>query len=473
MNETDAAEDHTSLVPGTHRLIRAVDGKEGPFAGTLVAFDDGVAVCVDVQELREWPGWAFSGSEHVCGVLDIRRRTSGHDALLPWCTQRVEAFLGRRDASDSPLVPGELGTLVASLLRGVRELGAHADVLGDWWLTGEGRPLFVHGEGGSARARTAALIERMGRQQTDRATARVLEEAASALHQPRHRADDDRRWEEHLFARAAPRALQLEVFAPERVSDIAPRLIAADVAAYDAESTRRRRPAGDRRSTDKKRERTAAAPADALRALAVNAREHLDRLRERQAMSRRAQPGVVKSQKPKRSRRRSVLVAGALGAAVLIVGLLWPSDGGDAPAEASAEKVQVLADSEGGSDDGETPAASSTITPLPTPSETSSSDAGTALDAVPGLLDAISTCIQDAVENCTMAVAEGARTPADGVASLGSSASTATMVDDYGDVAVIRLTPTTAEIAEQMIVLEHRNDIWRVRDVYDVAHPPD
>src|SRR5690606_35603853 len=114
-------------------------------------------------------------------------------------------------------------TLVASLLRGVREIGdGAADAVGEWWLTGDGRPLFVHGAGGSARARTAGLVERVLDHTSDRATVRVLEEIVSALRERRHHADDDARWESQLFATAAPRALRLDVFAPERAEDVAP-----------------------------------------------------------------------------------------------------------------------------------------------------------------------------------------------------------------------------------------------------------
>ncbi|MDQ0645587.1 hypothetical protein [Microbacterium murale] len=516
MNETDAVVDRASLVPGVHRLIRAIEGNEGPFTGTLVAFDDAVAVCVDVERLSEWAGWAFSDAEHVCGVLDIRRRADGHDALLPWCTQRVEAFLGRRGASQSPPTPGELGTLVASLLRGVRELGADADALGDWWLTADGRPLFVHGEGGSARARTAAIIERMVRQEADRSTVRILEEVVSALRGPRHPADDDRRWEEQLFARAAPRALQLDVFAPERVSDIAPRLVAADKASRDAASGRRRRGPGEnridgvtrddsrrrerrstrsRRSRDEqaqrvdrssrrrmsedqtRRDRPATGAAALLRFLAGGARGGLERLRDRLVVRPVLQRDVGRAEKFKPSRRRAFLVAGALGAAVLIVGLLWPADGGDAPAEASSQKGPSTADSNGGSPHEQVPDVPASPTSSPAPSEPSP-DVGTALDAVPALLDAIHACVTAAAESCGDAIAEGARTPTEGLAILGASGSTSTLVDDYGDVAVIRLTPiatggTELQGTEQMMVLERGNDIWLVRDVYDVAHQPD
>ncbi|WP_426182986.1 hypothetical protein [Microbacterium sp. TWP3-1-2b2] len=487
MNETDAAADRASLVPGVHRLIRAIDGKDGPFSGTLVAFDETVAVCVDAEQLGGWAGWAFSGSEHVCGVLDIRRRADGHDALLPWCTQHVETFLGRRDASDSPLAPGELGTLVASLLRGVRELGPDADVVGDWWLTGDGRPMFVHGEGGSASARTAALIERLARRQADRATVRVLEEASAALRQPRHPVGDDRRWEEHLFARAAPRALQLDVFAPERASDITPRLVAADVSAQESESGRRRRRAGENRTTAlkgtawrsdrdrsrsrrrqertqqeersnrrrmldglRRRERSVPDTSGVLRALADRARTRLERLREGPVVRRRPEHDAARAQPPRPSRRRSVLVAGSLGAAVLIGGLLWPSDPGETPAEASSQKVQEPDGSDGGAASGEDAEVPPTSNPDPVPSEPQS-ESGAALDALPALLEAVSVCARDAVEHCADAVAEGARTPSDGVAVLGPSGSTATLVDDYGDVAVIRLTPIASEITYPLL----------------------
>lgn len=489
MTETDAAADRASLVPGVHRLIRAIDGKEGPFAGALVVFDDTVAVCIDIERLGAWDGWAFSDSEHVCGALDIRRRADGHDVLLPWCTQRVEAFLGRRDASDSPLTPGELGTLVVSLLRGVRELGADAEAVGEWWLTGDGRPLFVHGEGGSARARTAALVERMLRQQVDRGTVRILQEAASALRQPRHPADDDRRWEQELFARAAPRALQLDVFAPERVSAISPRLVAADAASGDAGRPHRRHVAGETRRTrlKNKERRSAGAGAGAgavhvLRSLAEGARIRIEHLGERRFKRPPLHASAEGTGKPKSSRRRAVLLAGALGAIVLIVGLLWPGDGGDAPAEATSRKAPTAAEPDDvanrGAADRRDSGVPKTSTPDPVPSEPTSDegmapDPGMALDAVPQLLDAISVCVRDVAEHCSSAVAEGGRIPTEGIASRGASESAAALVDDYGDVAVIRLTPVDSGATEQMMVLERRDDIWLVRDVYDVAHQPD
>src|SRR5690606_23947996 len=57
MTQTDAAPDRSSLVPGVHRLVRAVDRNEGPFSGALIVHEDGVAVSVPVAELAGWDGW--------------------------------------------------------------------------------------------------------------------------------------------------------------------------------------------------------------------------------------------------------------------------------------------------------------------------------------------------------------------------------------------------------------------------------
>ncbi|WP_194419655.1 hypothetical protein [Microbacterium abyssi] len=469
MTETDAAADRSALVPGAHRLIRAVDRTEGPFPGALVAYEEGVAVRLDVADLADWTGWSFSGAEHVCGVIDVYRRTDGHDALLPWCTQRVEAFLGRRRAADAPLAAGELGTLVASLLRGVRELGADAvQADGDWWLTGDGRPLFVHGEGGSARARTAALVERIIEHTDDRGTIRVLEEMATALRERRHHDDEDARWEGQLFALAAPRALRLDVFAPERAADLAPRrsLRTDDMSGRRAQRVR---------STTTRRAMARPALLDAVRAavrpgweFAVAARSRLARRRQHDRSAgderRRAKSA------PRRSRRRPLILAGSLAAVVLAVGFMWP-DGEDAGSAQAAQKGRqpFIVDEpvESSGTEGEPSAAPEAASSAPP-------QAGDPLLLVPTLLDAIAGCAQAAAEACPEALADGLLTPAEGLAMRGSKASAATLVDDYGDVAVVRLSPNDAadESAEQMLVLERREQKWLVRDIYDVAHQP-
>lgn len=457
MSEIDAAADRSALVPGTHRLIRTVDRAEGPFSGALVSHDDGVAVCVDTAELSGWGGWAFSDADHVCGVIDVLRRADGHDALVPWCPQRVETFLGRRQAADLPLAPGELGTLVASLLRGARELDAgSASAVGDWWLTGDGRPLFVHGEGGEARARTAALVERVIEHTGDRATVRVLEEIVAALRERRHHADDDVRWEEHLFTVAAPRALRIDVFAPERAADLGSRRVAQSMP--------------ETRRSSRRRERS------------TLGRERLDVLRSdlterwHALLSHVSPPGRGESEAdsktearlPTKGRRRPLIFAGSLAAVVLIVGLMWPEGAETEPANAAQSPP------ESSRNVAAVPESAQETAPVEEPSPPVV-DGADALAAVPALLDGLASCTEAGAETCPEVLVDGAEAPADGLIAQGPDASSASLVDDYGDVAVVKLVPVDENDAdaEKMLVLERHEQKWLVRDIYDVAHQPD
>lgn len=496
MTLTDAATDRSSLVPGAHRLIRTIDGKEGPFAGSLITYEEGVAVCVSVEQLTQWPGWAFSDAEHVCGVLDIRRRADGQDALLPWCTGRIEAFLGRRQIADAPLTPGELGTLVASVLRGVRELGTEeSDVTGDWWLTGDGRPIFVHGEGGTARARTASLVERSAQHTSDRATIRVLDDVAAALRQPRHHVEDERRWEEELFAIAAPRALRLDVFAPERAGEIsAQRMTSAPPAPRTRRATRRQ----GREVTPSDRWRRLVA---AVYERVTDVIARLPRLMRvptggsttaRSTTERSTTARSTTAHHTKPSRRRALLLAGSLGAAVLIIGLMWPTGGSGDDAEAAArageidpsaqvEKQQVekqgaetTQDETAKDETAQEPPGASEPAPNPTDSSETESrpEDADVLTALPSVLAALRDCVEEGDTACAGSVTEGARMPTEGVVLRGADASTAVLVEDYGDVAVVRLSPADAADVEQMLVMERQNDRWLLRDVYDVAQQP-
>lgn len=479
MTQTDAAADRSSLVPGVHRLVRAVDGKEGPFAGALIAHEDGVAVSVPVAELAGWNGWAYSGSEHVCGVIDVRRRVDGHDALLPWCTQRVEVFLGRRRAAEELLAPGEVGTLVASLLRGVRELGDEAsETVGEWWLTGEGRPVFVHGGGGSVRAGTAALIDRIAPHTVDRATVRILDEVAAALRDRRHHPEDDARWEAQLFALAAPRALRTDVFAPEKVVDLVPRR-SLRAGAVDGAEPRRLRA----RTIRERRDRWAPVRAGLAE---VRGRSHELVARLRRRTDPEASRGEPRDREAvHRSRRRPLILAASLAAIVLVVGMMWP-DGQEAE---QADAATLVSDTAGGraaegpraaepteaSEAPEPPTAEMPETPAdPAPEQSASGDADDALAALPALLKMIEVCAAEQAETCP-ALSEGVALPVEGLVVGGPSASEATLVDDYGDVAVVKLIAgqEQRDAAAQMLVLERREQKWLVRDVYDVAHQPD
>lgn len=454
MTETDAVADRASLVPGAHRLIRAVDNKEGPFSGSLVTYGNSVAVSVTVEQLDGWPGWEYSNAEHVCGVLDIRRRADGHDALLPWCTQRVEAFLGRRQIADAPLTAGELGTLVASVVRGIRELGDdQASAAGDWWLTGDGRPIFVHGDGGEPRVRTAALVERIAQHTVDRATIRILDEAAAAFRQPRHHLDAEQRWEERLFAIAAPRALRLDVSTPEHTGESGPPRVIGERPKPESSALRRRADAAPQRPR--------------WRELAVALQPRASDLVER--LGRRRDVKGDNSATP--TRRRPLILAGALGVTVLIVGLMWPTSGARDDAEAAARPPAPAATDQSEAD----PSSEKSADASPAPSPEEPTDPATdnqALLALPALLDAVHECVAASAEVCADAVTANGRVPTDGVASQGADAGSAVLVEDYGDVVVVRLTPVAPEGTEQMLVLERQNELWLLRDVYDVAKQP-
>ncbi|WP_417512051.1 hypothetical protein [Microbacterium sp.] len=469
MTEIAAPSDSSALVPGVHRLVRTVFAGEGPFSGALVAYEDSVAVCIDAQELSEWGGWAYSDTEHVCGILDVRRRKEGHDALLPWCTQRVETFLGRRRAANAMLAPGELATLAASFLRGLRELGdAASDGIGDWWLTGDGRPLFVHGDGGAARSRTAGLIERLTAHTSDRASLRLLDEMQSALRERRHHLDDDVRWEEELFAIAAPRALRTEVFAPEK--------------AADAQSGRSLRPAAEMRGPLRRSLRESRTSQRARRELFTTLRGFAGSLRDgavvlvhRRAERKPRDTAATPRTEVAPTRKRALIVAGALAGLVLVVGLMWPE--GQHPEAAQA--AQAARSSPKNAPDAETPAPAAekqvgteTEAPQEEPSPAAEEQA---LDAVPALLHSIAACAEESLESCPDALSAGVAVPGTGAVSQGPDGSTAELVDDYGDVAVVRLTPidATAESSGQILVLERDTQKWLVRDIYDVAHQPD
>lgn len=519
-------------VPGVHRLIRAIGPGEGPFAGDLVEHRDGAAVSVDIAELSGWPGWVHSGSEHVAGALDIVRRSDGHDVLLPHCTERLSVLLGRRAAAGVVPAAGEIVTLTISLLRGLRELVNGEDAAGDWWLTDDGRPLFVHGAGTPARTASAVVLERVLEQTTDRTLVRILGEVLGALERPRHSAADDAAWEAALFAHAAPRALRRDrqgsdadegdvarmlrgsaVRGHATQSRGATRRSLRDAASHGAltrlravvrkrthDTVRREGAGGDRVRAGRGRVH---AGDDGVRAARGRMRAAGDRLWGIGSAARDvrtpARSGAVRSRTRSagrfgRSSPRAKLVAAA-GAAIVVltVGLLWPDGGegaqaepdsirgGEATAAPDAEGSRPSASTSPGTagaaapvDPGSGAASKGEPTPEPGPQTSEPSEPSGGPDAaVPGLLEAVTHCLDDDDAVCPAAVAEGYAVRLDGVMARGTDGVEAQLVEDYGDVAVVRLLPTDPAVGAQMLVIERREDKWLVRDVFDVADQPE
>ncbi|WP_309102728.1 hypothetical protein [Microbacterium sp.] len=475
MTDDDLADGERMLVPGAHRLIRTLDAQEGPFAGALVSRGGGVAVQTDAASLSGWDGWGYAGAEHVAGPVDVVRRADGHDVLLPWCSERLTTFLGRRSAAGVALSAGEIATLVGSLLRGIDELDGGASTSGGWWLTDEGRPVFVLGEGDTARTGAARVVARLQEGAADRALGRTLAAVHQGLEQPRVASRVREEWERDLFENAAPRPLRREVFAPERARDLAPQR-----AAFVDEP-----PAG---------------AAGRFGRLAAAARAHatgmIDRLGSRASVLRTratgsddnstliaaapAAPAVVRRERGPR-RRRMLVVAGAAAAAVLAVGMLWPSDGGaDArthdPGDATASPpVDDAVPEEPGAAAGAADPTAAPAGETPTPPAAAAAADDDPVTAARVLLATIRACADAGDVGCPDAVAAGASGVVDLLGRV-DAARELTVVDEYGDVAVVRLTSTAedgeAGEPELMLVLVRLNENWLVRDVYGVADQP-
>lgn len=469
------------LIPGVHRVVRVLDTKEGPFAGTLVTRGDGVAVRVGTAILAGWKGWAFAGSEHVAAPLDVSRCRGGHDVLLPWCTETVTLFLIRRRAGGNDLSAGERTTLIISLLRGIDELGGDENGHeGKWWLTDGGRPLFVFGVGTEARAGVSEILDQMESQSTDKLLNRTLGAVQSGLAKAAAQPRVPRRlleaWEQELLDVAAPQPLVRDSHAPELARDVARAVAPRPVTSESDERGLR-----VRRSRGAGRKRTAGHGTSIGRVLTKSGSAVLHGVRVViGARDRRLSRSLRGESKPavhgRRSRMRVVAIAATAGAAVLIAGLLWPDADADViDTKASRTAAPTAAPPE--TQDG----AESNAVDLP--AETTPPAEESPTQAVPRLLNAISACREKSDSACAAAIAGEPSGVIDALASVNTDSATAALVDQYGDVAVVRLATTTAitdeaqsssgDAVELMIVLVRSDEKWLIRDVYNVADQPD
>ncbi|MDQ0725338.1 hypothetical protein [Microbacterium sp. W4I20] len=509
MADVEIEDRSVALVPGVHRVVRALDPAEGPFAGTLVTRGDGVAVRMDATDLAGWLGWRFAGAEHVAGPIDVVRRPDGHDVLLPWCTDRVLGFLVRRAAAAAPLTSGECSTLVASLLRGLDELGGSADGVptGMWWLSDVGRPIFVIGGGQDARAGVVSIVERLSADSTDKALKRALlavhQGVGKAMSQPRVPRKLLDAWEQEVLSVAAPRPLVRETHAPERAREVARAVLSE--AAPAAPRRRGRRADAPTAARSDARRTPGIQQLEALRgtvrrvAVALGGRlRGRGRVDDRRPQTRAAAPASAKEAHPRpRIRRRAIVVGSGVAAVVLAGGLLWP---GDAPGQAAGDDGSGEPSVARSVDDPATPRAADAAKDRE-PKDDGPGDADPKDDAepdgedrksprgaqepdaaAPALLALIAECGAAEDPLCTDAVAAGSTGVVEALVTASSEDPAIQLVDEYGDVAVIRLsTPraapeqggeTPASGPEQMLVLVRHDEKWLVRDVYGVADQP-
>lgn len=487
MADVEIEDRGTALLPGVHRVVRALDPTEGPFAGTLVTRGDAVAVRVDAASLAGWVGWRFAGAEHVAGPVDVIRRADGHDVLLPWCTDRVLGFLVRRTAADSALSSGECSTLVVSLLRGLDELGESADAVqtGVWWLTDGGRPTFVIGAGEDPRAGAAEIVARLREECVDKALGRVLttieEGLVKGLRQPRvpRRSLED--WEQELLATAAPRPLRREVHPPERARGAVGAVAPLDLAHSRGSSRRHHRLPSDRRRGAVLFARNSDLPRR-LRSVVEQARIRVSTRSDGRTGKAKTPKTPPEGVGARSGRRRMVVFAGAAAIAVLVGGLLWPT--GDRAESTDAAESAVASPEPTG-------ASTAPADEVPRAAEGGEeAEQGPRASAAPGgpvasataLLKVIAACDAADDQLCADAVAPGSVGVVDTVAAVADT-STIELVDEYGDVAVVRLSvppvssdeeaESGAESSDRMLVLARHNEDWLVRDVYGVADQPD
>jgi hypothetical protein len=477
------------LLSRAHRVIRILDSGDEPFSGALVTDGDAVVVARDAAVLSGWEGWRFAGSEHVAAPLDLIRRPDGHDVLLPWCTERVGVFLARRSGAGEPLTPGESSTLVVSLLRALAELGSNgcADVGGTWWLTEEGRPVFVIGVGEPARAGVCSLVERLGEQNRDRTLGRLLTAMRAGLE--KNVADQPgvpqlllERWEKELLDIASPRALRRGALTPELAGAGARPGVVEQLQVSPRRASRRVRAQSGARARPSRL-------VTVMRRCAAGLREGVDRLVARVAHRRgsRADTGAsagvphraADAAASRTGPRRPLVLAGAAAAAVLACGLLWPTGGEDDAAGSDRRPSPAHADGRLGS---RTASPSSTASAADEAAskrnDSTEGDANAVKDPVAvaaALWQLIAECgtAEDAV--CERAVVPGAVGVVEAVAADSNALPAFAAIDQYGDIAVVRADEAEAGHADEhestgetvsagkVLVLVRLNEKWLVR----------
>ena len=415
-----------------YHVIRRVAPPESPFAGVLARDDTGETVLLAaVGGAEGWdPGWEAGAGEHRLIPRDVLAREGGNEVVLPWCVERVDAFVSRRHRVGAPLRAGEAVTIAVCVLRGASECLAHAEAAGAWWLSADGRPVFarhgaparaarpgdaalregsVSGSGADAvrSAHTAAFGAVAAASQDSGIAAAILECAARLSESAA--ADRDRapaRWsanvratlrmcEDELFARASAEPLDTRSLSPRTSRSLQlgfDELLGERARDGDAPPERERAawraPRGGRgpaRREDGPARREDAPLRRAVRFVAGQLRDatarHVDpEIAEVAADTwRRTRGGAGRAVK------RPIAVGAVLAAVVVTVGVMWPDDGGREPraSVSSAETSAGGAHSGGARSPGEAGHADG-ASGLPVPAGAGADAASTARSDAPG-----------------------------------------------------------------------------------------
>lgn len=432
---------HDDPLAGAVVRMRRVSQPEAPFDGWLARVDETVVQLVDTTQLRGWPGWRSRG-EHVLSVHDVARvssadengRAAGHEAILPWCVERVETFVTRRSAAGAELTAGEVVTLVVSLIRGCASARG-ADLGGVWWLTQDGTPTFVGATGTAAETighSAASLIERLAHSRIVGATWR-LDRIASLLHS----GEDASEAEAQLFAVAEPEPLVLAPLMPRRATD-ARRAVSVEVVEPE------RRPS----------------------ALGRLLRRHID-LGVAEMVSDAVEGARRGAERVRRRIARPWLVAAGIAGVVVVGGLAWPTS---APPAANARSLSSDAPATSSPD-----AAGAEDLPADAGAGESDTTAGDLAQddparALAASLDIMASCADAACAAEFFEDASATEMPP-GAVDLPAADRLIALLDDLGGVAILSVTGADGATPAQLVVLVRAGERWVIRDVRDVEAP--
>ncbi|UWF78547.1 MULTISPECIES: hypothetical protein [Microbacterium] len=208
-------------------------------------------------------------------------------------------------------------------------------------------------------------------------------------------------------------------------------------------------------------------------------------------------PGEQAARTPGRVGRRPLLVGAAAAVAVLAAGILWPAVPGETRAdERLPASATAQAPGSRGNGDADPAAAGAggvlTRDTRPEATDSGAGDGASGACAAPGdcaagdeagasaapadlvrtgqtLLAGIARCRAEGDAECAEAIAPGAA-PAVQENLAAGPASAVELVEDYGDVAVLRVSGDGT--GPQIVVLARADGRWLVRDVYDIADQP-
>ena len=444
-----------SLLGAPYRPVRTVRAREdAPWPGVLVREVGGaMRLLVDVDEFGpQWSGWDAAPDGHILAPVDLARRRDGHDVVLPVCVERLDDFLRRRAARLS-LTAGEAVTLGVSLVRGCAQLAAAPQTTGEWWLDDGGRPLLA--TDAATRRALDATAEAMASLELPPALQRTWDTALRAVTADRLSVHDLMAVEDALFALATPEPLSTTSLS---TTGLEPR-----PAAEAATAVRAERPLAEPEAASRSVWQTLLHGVDADLGDTVS--------QATTAVWRRFSGRRATTASGTGSRRRPWIVGGAVAAAVLAAGALWPAGGpatadGNAPMPAGPSPTASPSGESGGDASAGTHDAGS---PAP-PSDPEPADPATLTAA---LLDARTACAGEARCLAEVVIDPAAIRASGGAVDLVADARTVTLLDDFGDVAVLRVDAVDGGVAPQLVVIMRTDEKWLLRDVHDVAQQPE